>query len=92
MKNILIIGASSGIGKETAKLFPQNGHKVIAVSRNIDKMQDLEKLGCITIKMDITKEDSIQNGFQKIYTHVEKIDVLVNNAGFSQNGFVKELR
>lgn len=91
MKTVLITGASSGIGKETAKLLSQTGFKVIAVARNTDKMKDLEKLGCSIFSMDITNEDSIQTAFKNIYSKHNQIDILINNAGYSQNGFVEEL-
>lgn len=91
MKTILITGASSGIGKETAKLFAQHGFKVIATSRNLEKMKDLEILGCAIFFMDVTNEESIQHTFKKIYLAYHQIDILINNAGHCQNGFVEEL-
>ncbi|MBC8153324.1 MAG: SDR family NAD(P)-dependent oxidoreductase, partial [Bacteroidetes bacterium] len=47
MKTVLITGASSGIGKETAKLFVQNKFRVVATARNLDRMADLAQLGCL---------------------------------------------
>jgi NADP-dependent 3-hydroxy acid dehydrogenase YdfG len=91
MKTVLITGASSGIGKETAKLFVQNGFKVIATARNIERMEDLETLGCAIFFMDVTNEESIQHTFKKIYSAYHQIDILINNAGHCQNGFVEEL-
>ncbi|MBN8669245.1 MAG: SDR family NAD(P)-dependent oxidoreductase [Chitinophagales bacterium] len=91
MQTVLITGASSGIGKETAKLFTKNGFKVIAVARNIEKMKDIEQLGCSIFSMDITNEDSIQTSFKNIYSKHKQIDILINNAGYSQNGFIEEL-
>lgn len=90
-KVVLITGASSGIGKETAKLFAQNGFQVIAVARNVEKMKDLHSLGCSIFPMDVTDEESIQAAFKKIYSEFKQIDFLVNNAGYSQNGFTEEL-
>jgi short-subunit dehydrogenase len=91
MKTVLITGASSGIGKETAKLFAQNSFKVIATARNLEKMKDLEILGCAIFSMDATNEESIQHAFKKIYSAYHQIDILINNAGYCQNGFVEEL-
>jgi short-subunit dehydrogenase len=90
-QTILITGASSGIGKETARLFLKNNFCVVACARSIDRMKDLEQEGCTVIKMDITNEQSIQTAFDEIYKSHPHIDVLVNNAGYSQNGFVEEL-
>ncbi|WP_297332887.1 SDR family NAD(P)-dependent oxidoreductase [Flavobacterium sp.] len=90
-KVVLITGASSGIGKETAKLFAQNGFQVIAVARNLEKMKDPRLLDCSVFSMDVTNEESIQNAFKQIYSKFNQIDILINNAGYSQNGFIEEL-
>lgn len=90
-KVVLITGASSGIGKETAKLFAQHDFQVIAVARNADKMKDLTRLGCATFSMDVTDEASIQAAFKQIYAAYRQVDILINNAGYCQNGFVEEL-
>lgn len=87
----MITGASSGIGKAAAQLFAQKGHQVVAVSRDVEKMKSLQSSGCLIFPMDITREESIQEAFRQIYAAVEHIDVLVNNAGYYQNGFVEEL-
>jgi short-subunit dehydrogenase len=92
MKKVaLITGASSGIGKETAKLFIENGYKVFATARSLERLHQTTSLGCIPIVLDVTKEESIQAAFKEIYSHTDTIDVLVNNAGFGQNGFLEEL-
>lgn len=91
MKSIIITGASSGIGKETAKLFALKGFKVFATARNVQAMADLKELGCILIKLDVTDDESIQKAFKQIYESTSVVDILINNAGFSQNGFLEEL-
>ncbi|HEX8577151.1 MAG TPA: SDR family NAD(P)-dependent oxidoreductase, partial [Flavobacterium sp.] len=54
MKTVLITGASSGIGKNTALFLFNKGFKVIAAARSLEKMNDLKKLGCITVYMDVS--------------------------------------
>lgn len=83
MKTIFITGASSGIGKETAKLFQQRGWNVIATMRNpavnhgLDKLSNVEVIPC-----DVTEVDSIQAAVKKGVERFGNIDVLVNNAGY----------
>lgn len=91
MKTVLITGASSGIGKNTAIFLANKGYKVVATARSLEKMNDLKKLGCTTLYMDVTNSDSIDEAFEKIESEVGTIDILINNAGYSQNGFIEEL-
>lgn len=90
-KTILITGASSGIGRETALLLAKNGYNVIATSRNIQKMSDLQNSGCKILALDVTDENSIQKAFEQLSNDNIEIDILINNAGYCQNGFVEEL-
>ena len=56
---VLITGASSGIGKEAAKLLAAKGYKVYGASRNLEKMEELNAYGVITLPLDITDQQSI---------------------------------
>ncbi len=82
MKNVVITGASKGIGYQTALQFAQQGHQVLAISRNHEKLQQLksEKLaeGRIQIEvLDLVSDFSVD----EISKHFKKIDILINNAG-----------
>lgn len=90
-KVILITGASSGMGKESAKALIQQGHTVYTVARRIDQMQDLKNLGGHPIQMDVTKESDIQNVVDTIIQKEGKIDVLWNNAGYGLYGAVEDV-
>ncbi|MDP3557197.1 MAG: oxidoreductase [Bacteroidota bacterium] len=90
-KVILITGASSGMGKETAKELIQQGHTVYTVARRIDQMQDLKTLGGHPIQMDITNVSDIQNAVDTIIKQEGKIDVLWNNAGYGLYGAVEDV-
>ena len=88
---VLITGASSGIGKETAKTLIKSGFKVYAVARRVEQMTDLAELGGFPIGMDITKEEDIN----KVVDHIIKleghIDILINNAGYATQGPVEQV-
>ena len=86
MKTILITGAGKGIGLETAKLAVDEGHSVIAISRNISALEAIE--GIRAYSVDLSSEEAIQGFVQKI-TNL-KIDVLINNAGLLTNTPVGE--
>lgn len=90
-KVILITGASSGMGKETAKKLILEGHTVYTVARRIDQMQDLKSMGGHPIQMDVTSEQDIQDVVDTIITKEGKIDVLWNNAGYGLFGSVEDV-
>ena len=86
-QTILITGASSGIGKETAKYFQEKGWNVIATMRNPEKETELTKLDNILVtKLDVLSLDSIQAALDKGINKFGRIDVIVNNAGYGVDG------
>lgn len=86
-QTILITGASSGIGKETAKLFQSKGWNVIATMRNPDKETELKQLENVLVsQLDVLNVDSIQNAFKEGLQKFGSIDVLLNNAGYGAYG------
>ena len=90
-KVVLITGASSGIGKETAKLLSQSGLVVYGAARRLDKMQDLKEAGVHILPMDVTDEQSMVKGVQDILKAEKRIDVLVNNAGYGSYGSLEDV-
>ena len=90
-KVILITGASAGMGKATAKLLIKEGYIVYGAARRVEKMNDLVELGGHSIKMDVTNEIEIDAGVKKIIDEQGRIDVLVNNAGYSVYGSVEDV-
>ncbi|BDU35934.1 oxidoreductase [Vibrio nigripulchritudo] len=89
-KVILITGASSGMGKDTAKDLIQQGHVVYCAARRIEEMEDLKLAGGHAFKLDISKEEDIIQCVEKIIEEQGHIDVLWNNAGFGLYGSVEE--
>ncbi len=94
MKNskiVLVTGASSGMGKETAKLLAQNGYTVYAAARRAEKMKDLETLRINVLSMDVTNDSSMKKGVQQILDRENRIDILINNAGFGAYGAIEDV-
>ncbi|MBQ0004027.1 MAG: SDR family NAD(P)-dependent oxidoreductase [Treponema sp.] len=95
MKNkpliILITGASSGIGLDTALSFLNRGAVVYGAARRVELLKPLEDKGGYGIFCDVTDAASILNCVNKIIKREGRIDILINNAGFGLGGSVEEV-
>lgn len=86
-KTIFITGASSGIGKETAKLFQSKGWNVMATIRNPENETELTELENVLVaKLDILDLNSIQKAFSEAIQKFGSVYVLLNNAGYGAYG------
>jgi len=90
-KVILITGASSGIGKDTALSLIEEGHIVYGAARRLEMMQDIIQAGGHAIKMDILKEKNIDDVVNQIIKEQNRIDILINNAGYGLWGAVETI-
>ena len=86
----LVTGASSGMGKETAKRLLQEGLVVYVAARRVAQMEDLCDLGAIPLQMDISVDAEIVTAVNIITAGHDGIDVLVNNAGFGMYGAMED--
>ncbi len=90
-KTIFITGASSGLGKASAKLFQNNGWKVIATMRDPGMESELSQLTDITLlPLDVTDLASIENAVSAALS-LGNIDVVFNNAGYGLMGSLEAL-
>lgn len=92
-KVVIITGASSGIGKETAKIFAKVGCKVVLASRNLEnlnKVADEIKVfnpGVLVVQTDVADFKSLDVLVEQTLKSFGKIDILINNAGFGIYGW-----
>lgn len=86
-KVAIVTGATSGIGAASAKLFAENGAKVVLCGTSVQKgeaiAQDIEKAGNIAafFACDVASENSVQEMIQKAVEKFGQVDILFNNAG-----------
>jgi len=90
-KTILITGCSSGIGAALAREFGKRGHRIYATARRRESLAPLEAEGIHGLTMDVNDDSSIAAAFDTVTREAGHLDLLVNNAGFSQVGAVVDL-
>lgn len=88
---VLITGASSGIGYESAILLARKGHKVYGAARRVDRMEPLREYGVVPVSLDVTSEESMQACVADILSAEGRIDALVNNAGYGYFGAIENV-
>ena len=96
-KVAIVTGSSSGIGYATSLLLARNRFHTYATMRNIEKSADIqeiankERLPLQVIQLDVNDDASIRNSIKRIERENERIDVLINNAGYGLVGAFEDL-
>jgi len=96
-KVVIVTGASSGIGRATAKEFARAGGRVVLAARDKTELaevkSEIEKDGgtCLSIPTDVTVESSCKDLINKTIESYSQIDVLINNAGISVRAIFEEM-
>jgi NAD(P)-dependent dehydrogenase (short-subunit alcohol dehydrogenase family) len=90
-KTILITGASTGFGRDTAETLSRAGHTVFASMRdpqgkNRLHAEALRKQSIDVVELDVSNDASVDHGVQEVLKRTKRIDVLVNNAGIGSAG------
>jgi NAD(P)-dependent dehydrogenase (short-subunit alcohol dehydrogenase family) len=88
---ILITGCSSGIGAAMASEMHRRGHRVYATARRLESLAPLAEQGLATLALDVNDDASIAEVMATVEREEGRLDMLVNNAGFSQVGAVVDL-
>ena len=90
MKSIVITGASSGIGKATAKYFAEQGWKVAVTMRTPEKETELTEIANVSLyHLDVSDPTSIANAAQQVISDFGTVDALLNNAGYGSYGILE---
>lgn len=98
-KNVLITGASRGIGRSTALLFADKGfHVFLNCNKSIEELQKVQQEiernhpKCSTIVTgNVGNPEDVRSIFREIYSHCDSLDVLINNAGVAHIGLLMDL-
>lgn len=90
-QTVLITGCSSGIGEATARAFLAAGHRVYATARDVGSLQGLQAAGAQVARLDVLDEASMVQVVERIKAEAGGIDILINNAGYSESGAIEEL-
>ena len=98
-KNVLITGASRGIGRSTAILFAQNGHHVfLNCNKSVEELkqvqEEIEKhhpKAVTLVPGNVGNPSDVRSIFGEIYSHCDSLDVLINNAGIAHIGLLMDL-
>ena len=96
-KVALVTGSSSGIGFETSLALARNGYHTFATMRNLGKDEKIkqiiekEDLSIEILELDVDNEESVNQAIKTISEKKDRIDVLVNNAGYGMWGTVEDV-
>ena len=93
---VFITGSRSGIGLSTAKLFYEKGWNVVATVRSLEDNSELQQLQSnsnrfIILRLNLLDQSTIQPAIDAAISKFGRIDLLVNNAGYGQNGLFEML-
>jgi NAD(P)-dependent dehydrogenase (short-subunit alcohol dehydrogenase family) len=88
-----ITGASRGFGRIWADAALKRGDKVAATARNVASIADLKETygeNALTLELDVTKPEQVKSAVAQAHAHFGKLDVILNNAGYSLVGAIEE--
>jgi NAD(P)-dependent dehydrogenase (short-subunit alcohol dehydrogenase family) len=87
----LTTGCSSGLGRAIAEAALARGDRVVASARRVESLEILAGDRVLAVQLDVTRPDQIEAAVRAALEHFGRIDVLVNNAGYSSVGAVEEI-
>ena len=98
-KNVIVTGATRGIGREIALTLAQNGANIAINYRNLnseveDLINEIKSFGvnALAVKCDVSSTNEVENFVKEVKAHSNTIDVLVNNAGITKDGLILRMK
>ena len=98
-KNVIVTGATRGIGREIALTLAKNGANIAMNYRNLnseveDLINEIKSFGvdALAIKCDVSITEEVDNFVKEVKSHYNTIDVLVNNAGITKDGLIIRMK
>ena len=98
-KNVIVTGATRGIGREIALTLAQNGANIAMNYRNLnseveDLINEIKSFGvdALAIKCDVSSTNEVENFVKEVKDHYNTIDVLANNAGITKDGLILRMK
>ena len=98
-KNVIVTGATRGIGREIALTLAQNGANIAINYRNLNSevenlLNEIKSFGvdALAIKCDVSITEEVDNFVKEVKSHYNTIDVLVNNAGITKDGLILRMK
>lgn len=88
-----ITGSSRGFGRIWTEAALKRGDRVVATARKLESISDLrDKYGekVLTLALDVTKTDQVKAALEQAFNHFGRLDVILNNAGYSLVGTIEE--
>jgi short-subunit dehydrogenase len=89
-QTVLVTGASSGIGRATARLLAERGFTVFGTARKPSPPDEGAKSGVTMVALDVRSDESVRACVEQVVAKAGRLDVLVNNAGYSLTGAAEE--
>lgn len=98
-KNVIVTGATRGIGREIALTLAQNGANIAINYRNLnseveDLINEIKSFGvdALAIKCDVSISEEVDKFVKEVKSHYNTIDILVNNAGITKDGLILRMK
>ena len=95
---VVITGASSGLGKQMARAFAEQGADLAILARRVERLEELKeelvknKVKVLPVKCDVTNTEEIEKAAKEVEKEYGKVDILVNCAGSSKDAGVLEMK